>query len=145
MVRRHHRAFYAILLAALVEWLLRGRPHAWTQLIGAAVFLAGVIGYRRAGQALGDQLSPLVNPREPAQVIETGPYRRVRHPMYRAELAMALGAPLTLGAHVTLALTLAFAVLVFYRMRLEEDALAARTDDYRRYAARTNRLFPHLY
>ncbi len=144
-MRRHHRVFYAILLAALAEWILRGRPHGMLQLLGAAVFLAGVVGYRNAGRALGEQLSPLVNPREPTLVIETGPYRRVRHPMYRAELAMALGAPLTLGACVTLLLTGVFAALVLYRMGLEERALAARAESYRHYAARTKRLFPRLY
>jgi len=78
-------------------------------------------------------------------VVTDGPYRRVRHPMYRAEVAMAVGAPLILGATATLFLSAVFAGLVLYRIRLEEDALARRADAYRPYAERTNRLFPHVY
>lgn len=146
LVRRHHRAFYALLLAAPLEWLLRGRPVAgWVALVGSLLFLAGVVGYRRAGSALGPQLTPLVAPSEPPVLVERGPYRRLRHPMYLAELAMALGAPLTLGATVTLALTLVFAVIVVQRVRLEERVLGDTMPRYRDYAARTHRLVPYVY
>ncbi len=145
IVRRHHRAFYAILLAAPLEWLACGRPAGSAQLVGAVLFLGGVVGYRRAGRVLGPQLSPLVSPREPAAVVDAGPYRRVRHPMYRAELAMAFGAPLTLGAMLTVVLSIVFSALLLQRMRLEEDALSNRTSAYRDYAARTKRIIPHLY
>jgi len=145
LVRVQHRVFYTVLLAAPVEWWWRGRPAAWTQLLGAAVFLAGVVGYRVVGAALGDQLSPLVAPREPARLIDDGPYRRVRHPMYVAELTIATGAPLTLGARVSLLLALAFAAVVVYRMAVEERALRARIPEYAAYAARTYRLIPYVY
>lgn len=146
LVRRHHWAFYGLLLAAPLEWWWRGRPAASpVQLIGAGLALAGVIGYRHAGRALGDQLGPLVAPSEPAVLVERGPYRRTRHPMYRAELAMAFGLPLTVGAVWTLGLSVLFAGLVVYRIRVEEAALAARLPDYPDYAARTARLVPHVY
>jgi protein-S-isoprenylcysteine O-methyltransferase Ste14 len=144
-VRRHHRVFYAVLLASLVEWLARGRPAQAWQLVGVALFALGVAGYRRAGRALGDQLSPLVRPREPARLVDAGPYRRVRHPMYRAELAMAFGAPLVLAACYTLALSIVFLGLVLHRIGVEEQALAVDTPDFPAYAARTKRLVPHVY
>jgi protein-S-isoprenylcysteine O-methyltransferase Ste14 len=146
LVRRHHRAFYALLVAAPLEWLVRGRPAGgWLALAGSLLFLAGVVGYRRAGSALGAQLTPLVAPSEPAILIERGPYRRLRHPMYLAELAMALGAPLTLGATATLVVTLVFAAIVLERIALEERVLAEAMPGYRAYAARTHRLVPHVY
>jgi len=70
LVRAQHRIFYALLLAAPVEWWWRGRPAAWGQLVGVAIFLAGVVAYRIAGAALGEQLSPLVAPREPARLVD---------------------------------------------------------------------------
>lgn len=145
MVRRHHAVFYALLLGAPLEWWLRGKPGGWMQLAGAAMMFAGVAGYRRAGRALGDQLSPLVAPCEPAALIERGPYRRLRHPMYLAELAIAVGAPLALGAWLTLALSALFITLVFHRIAAEERYLAARFGGYSDYAARTNRLVPYVY
>jgi protein-S-isoprenylcysteine O-methyltransferase Ste14 len=144
-VRRHHVLFYALLVLAPLEWWWRGRPADPSQAIGAALLLLGVVGYRRAGRALGDQLTPLVAPAEPAVLIERGPYRRLRHPMYLAELAMAFGAPLLLAAWWTLAVSLLFALAVVRRIGVEERALAERLPDYPTYASRTSRLIPHVY
>ncbi len=145
LVRRHHAVFYAIVLAAPLEWWLRGRPAAWTQLVGGLALVAGIVGYRRAGGALGEHLSPLVAPCEPAALVERGPYRLLRHPMYLAELALAFGAPLLLGARLTLLVSLLFAVLVIRRIGVEEKLLGARLADYGSYAARTYRLVPYVY
>ena len=145
IVRRQHRVFYALLCAAPIEWLWRGRPAGWLQLGGALVFLAGVLGYRRAGGALGAQLSPLVAPREPAVLVADGPYRWLRHPMYLAELAMAFGATGTLAAPIASGLAALFTVVIVRRIAHEERALAARLPEYRRYAARTHRLVPYVY
>ena len=145
LVRIHHRLFYAILIAAPIEWALRGRPAGCPQLLAAALFLAGVIGYRRAGAALGEQLSPLLAPREPAALVERGPYRHVRHPMYGAQLAMALGAPLTLGAVATSALALGLALVLRRRMAIEERLLGERLPAYDAYVRRTSRLVPRVY
>lgn len=145
LVRRHHRVFYAILLASPLEWWLRGRPADARQLGAAALFLAGLAGYRRAGRTLGLQLTPLLAPREPAVLTAHGPYRRVRHPMYLAELVMAFAAPLVLGARLSVALAAAFAVVVVQRMGREERILTERMPGYREYAARTHRLLPYVY
>jgi protein-S-isoprenylcysteine O-methyltransferase Ste14 len=145
VVRRHHAAFYALLTAGPVEWLLRGRPAGWSQLAGVVLMLAGVAGYRWAGVALGDHLSPLVAPSEPAALVERGPYRRLRHPMYLAEIALAVGAPLTLGACFTLLLSALFVALVIHRIGVEERCLAQRLATYPDYAARTHRLIPYVY
>jgi protein-S-isoprenylcysteine O-methyltransferase Ste14 len=145
LVRGYHRLFYALLAVAPLEWWLRGRDAGWRVLAGAALFMLGLRGYRRAGAALGPQLGPLVAPPEPAVLVVGGPYARVRHPMYRAEIAMAAGAALMVGGPVAAALTIAFAALVVHRIGREEQALAERLPDYADYARRTARLVPHVY
>lgn len=145
MVRRQHRVFYALLLASPIEWLLAGRPARPGQLGAAALFLGGLVGYRRAGHALGQRLTPLLAPREPASLSTEGLYRRVRHPMYLAELVMAFAAPLVLGARVSLLLSLAFAAVIVQRIAREERILLERMPGYREYAARTHRLVPYVY
>jgi protein-S-isoprenylcysteine O-methyltransferase Ste14 len=145
LVRRQHWAFYGVLLAAPIEWWWRGRPASAAQLVGLALAVAGLVGYRHAGRSLGDQLGPLVAPCEPATLVERGPYRRIRHPMYLAEIAMAFGIPLVLGAFWTLAMSLVFSAVVLRRIGVEEAALTARLPDYRDYAARTHRLVPHVF
>ena len=96
-------------------WPAAVRPDA-AQLVGAVLFL----GRRRrlpAGRARARAAAePARGPREPAAVVDAGPYRRVRHPMYRAELAMAFGAPLTLGAMLTVVLSIVFSALLLQRI-----------------------------
>ncbi len=145
LVRRHHVLFYALVLVAPIEWSLRGRPAGAWQLVGLVLGAAGVLGYRRTARALGDQLSPLVAPVEPARLVDRGWYGRIRHPMYLAELAMAFGLPLLLGARWALAMSALFLVAVVQRIGVEERALTARFPDYAAYASRTARLLPHVY
>jgi len=145
VVRRQHRVFYALLVAAPIEWWWRGRPAAAHQLLGALLFLGGVVGYRVAGGTLGAQLSPLIAPREPARLVAHGLYGRVRHPMYAAELAMAAGAPWMLAALFSAGLAAVFAAVVLRRMRLEERALRERLPEYVAYAGRTSRIIPYVY
>lgn len=145
LVRRHHLLFYALVIAAPVEWWLRGAPAEPSQVLGVVLAAAGVVGYRRAGGMLGDQLGPLVAPVEPARLVDRGFYTGIRHPMYLAEIAMALGIPLELGGRFTLLLTAGFVLAVLHRIGIEERALAERLPDYAAYAARTARLIPHVY
>ncbi|MEB2285555.1 MAG: hypothetical protein B6D46_14060 [Polyangiaceae bacterium UTPRO1] len=145
LVRRQHALFYALVLAAPVEWWLGGRPAAAWQLVGLLLAAAGVAGYRRAGRALGDRLGPLVAPVEPARLVERGWYGRIRHPMYLAEIMLAFGLPLLLAARCTLVVSALFLVAVVRRIGVEERALAARFPDYAAYAARTSRLLPYVY
>ena len=145
LVRRQHSVFYALLLAAPIEWWLRARPAGWMQIAGALLFLAGLIGYRRAGRTLGEQLTPLVAPRDPPKLIERGPYRKVRHPMYLAELAMAFGTVPALGAYASAVLAVVFALVVLHRAGIEEQVLHERLPGYRAYAARTSRILPYVY
>jgi protein-S-isoprenylcysteine O-methyltransferase Ste14 len=145
LVRRHHALFYALVLLAPIEWWLRGRPAGAGQLLGAGLAFAGVAGYRGAGRVLGDQLSPLVAPVEPAALVERGLYGRIRHPMYLAEIALAFGLPLVLGALWTLLGSVLFTLAVLQRIGVEERALTERLPTYPEYVARTARLIPHVY
>ena len=78
-------------------------------------------------------------------VIETGPYRWIRHPAYTGTLLTLTGIGLALGTWLGLALIALFATIGFTnRIRVEEAALSASLGEpYRSYAARTRRLIPY--
>jgi protein-S-isoprenylcysteine O-methyltransferase Ste14 len=144
ITRLHHALFALILVWSPVEWLLAGPAPRW-RVTGLVVLLGGVALYRVAGRALGEALSPFIEPRDDAPLVTHGLYRHVRHPIYLAEAMIAVGAPLTLGCRWTLAASLfAIAVLVVRIVR-EEEALARTFPDYPRYAAKTKRLVPFVY
>jgi len=144
LVATHHILFYALLLGAPLEAAFAGGVAA-RRGTGAALFGAGVLAYRLAGRALGEALSPFVEPRTGAGLVTAGLYRWVRHPMYLGQAAIAVGAPLTLGCRWTLVISAAALIVLAIRVVLEEAALARTFPEYSLYAAKSKRFVPFLY
>lgn len=69
------------------------------------------------------------------QVISTGPYAYVRHPMYGGAILLALGTPLLLGSWYGVALGIMSIVVLALRAVLEEETLKRELEGYDAYAA----------
>jgi protein-S-isoprenylcysteine O-methyltransferase Ste14 len=112
---------------------------------GLAVALAGGLVVVAAGFALRHALTPLPMPRARANVVETGPFRLVRHPMYVGGLLFFLGVSL-LGSVWSLLLTVLLAALWALKAVEEERRLSERFPEYEEYRRRVRRRFvPGLY
>jgi protein-S-isoprenylcysteine O-methyltransferase Ste14 len=85
-----------------------------------------------------------VAPEQP--VIDSGPYRRIRHPSYTGFLLILLGFGLSLMNWLSLLVIMGCALIGFgYRIRVEEDALQEQLGQrYREYMRRTKRLIPFV-
>lgn len=85
--------------------------------------------------------------REQHQLIEHGPYKRVRHPMYTAMLGLVLGYALVSANWLVALPGLAWwLVLALLQVPREEAMLTeALGDPYRAYVARTGRYLPRLF
>jgi protein-S-isoprenylcysteine O-methyltransferase Ste14 len=80
------------------------------------------------------------------QVVTTGPYAYVRHPMYAGALFFIVGAPLLLGSWWGLAGAALLVLAMAIRAVLEERALKAELKGYAEYAERVRyRLVPYLW
>jgi len=81
------------------------------------------------------------------EIIDTGPYKRIRHPSYTGALLAFLGLALCLTNWVSLALVMLPIFLAFSRrISIEETALAsALGSPYINYMRRTKRLAPFIY
>jgi protein-S-isoprenylcysteine O-methyltransferase len=81
------------------------------------------------------------------RLIDTGPYRYVRHPSYTGALLAFLGLGLCFGNWISILLMIIPIFLVFLRrMNVEEAALLEGLGEpYRDYMRRTQRLIPGLY
>lgn len=147
------RWFMTILpLGWFVAFMLAGVP--WAFFGNAALFRAGlvVIG---AGQllrwwavaTLGRLFTVNVAIRTDHRLIDSGPYRYVRHPAYTAVLLVHLGTSLCLGNALSLlAMTVPLLATLVNRMRVEEQVLIAGLGAaYGDYMARTKRLIPGVY
>lgn len=135
----------APLLALLPAGRAARRPAV--QLVGLGVMLAGLLLKVWAMLTLGRYYTRTLRVAGDQPVVDTGPYRLVRHPGYLAAIAMWVGFGLALAGRLA-AGAIGAAMLLAYgrRIAVEEamlrDALGER---YRAYADRTWRLVPPLY
>ncbi len=121
----------------------QGRP----VIFAFAVFLAigGIVVRWYAIVTLGRFFSMRVQTTSDQQVVESGPYRFVRHPSYTGGLMTVLGVLLMSTNWVTLACFLIALPGFAYRIYVEEHALtSALGDPYRAYMRRSKRLVPFL-
>ena len=80
------------------------------------------------------------------EVVSSGPYRIVRHPMYSGALLMMFGIPLALGSLWGLLFWLGLAAALVWRLVEEEKYLSANLAGYAAYCAKTRyRLIPGVY
>jgi len=81
------------------------------------------------------------------RVIDSGPYRWIRHPSYAGMLLLLVGIGVCFGNVVSMAVILVpLVALLLKRIRVEEAALASTLGDtYRDYRSHTKRLIPAIY
>lgn len=80
------------------------------------------------------------------EVITTGPYRFVRHPMYVGVILLYFATPMIWGSLWALAVAGVIAVLMVSRTALEDRTLRRELPGYEEYAVHTRyRLLPHLW
>jgi protein-S-isoprenylcysteine O-methyltransferase len=116
-------------------------------LAGIAIFAAGLAVRWHAIAHLGRFFTVNVAIAADHRLIDTGPYRHVRHPSYTGALMAFLGLALCLANWASLlAMMLPVFMIFLWRMHVEEDALLnALGDQYRDYMKRTERLIPSVY
>jgi protein-S-isoprenylcysteine O-methyltransferase len=114
---------------------------------GIALLIAGLMLRWWSIATLGRMFTIDVAIRAEHRLIESGPYRYVRHPSYSAILLAYLGIALCLGnAASLLVIMLGTTALLLNRIRVEEMALLSGFgEQYRDYMSRTRRLVPALY
>jgi protein-S-isoprenylcysteine O-methyltransferase Ste14 len=80
------------------------------------------------------------------RVIDTGPYRFLRHPMYSAIILMVICIPLALGSLLALAFSGLIIIVFFIRTHLEDTMLQKELPGYAEYAKKTRfRLIPGIW
>ena len=80
------------------------------------------------------------------QVVTTGPYTLVRHPMYSAVIALLFAVPVALGSRFALIPAALMAALLIVRTYLEDRTLHAELPGYPAYAKETRyRLIPGIW
>ena len=124
------------------NWLMLPR---WTTYIAAGIFL---LGYALYAEVMRENvwLSRTVEVQKNQQVIDTGLYGIVRHPMYSATLLIFLSMPLVLNSMWSFALMLLYIPIIVKRIRNEETVLEKELAGYTDYKHRIRyRLIPYIW
>lgn len=117
----------------------------WLTYAAAVVFL---LGYALYAEVMRENvwLSRTVEVQENQQVIDTGLYGIVRHPMYTATLILFLAMPLVLGSVLSFAIMLLYIPIIVKRIRNEEKVLEKDLAGYAAYMQRIRyRLIPFVW
>src|SRR5215831_1005506 len=116
------------------------------QVVGLAVGLAGAVLLVWASVLLGRLLMHEAAVREDHTLIESGPYRFVRHPVYTGYLALLLGSGAA-SLNVCLWLLWPVSLLGILIQAASEEQLLGETfgQDYERYVRGTGRLIPRFW
>ncbi|HTO92506.1 MAG TPA: isoprenylcysteine carboxylmethyltransferase family protein [Candidatus Sulfotelmatobacter sp.] len=144
-----------IVVLAVGYWIARNRQligarQLWTptpsiEWLAAAVVLVGLWVTLWARFALGRNWSGTVTFKQDHELIERGPYRYVRHPIYTGILVMALG---TAMLHAWLSQFLFCGVLLislWLKLQAEEQLLTRHFPEaYPRYRERVRALIPFV-
>lgn len=136
----------AALAVSFTGWGAWGASEA-VFFIGVAVLGLGVIVRQWSHRVLGRFHQALVTIQSDHQVITSGPYRLVRHPMYAGSVVAFFGVGLALGTWPGLGLVFVGTLpAMIRRIRVEEDALhESLGTEYRDYASGRARLLPGVW
>lgn len=138
-----HAAAVLATLSPFVIPLLRGaRPGSGEQLAADLLLVSGLAWSVWSLRFLARNLSVIAQARE---VVDAGPYRWVRHPLYTGEIVSSLGLALIASSAAALGAWLALCGLQVYRAVREEQVLLHALPDYRSYRSRTAALVPGLF
>ncbi len=150
--RLHPAAAWALVAAQFVFLLLLGflpwgslwPREAATIVIGLVLVALGVGIALAAGGALGRTLTPSPIPKADGQLVTSGVYSLVRHPIYSGLLVLGLGL-IAIGASLLHLLAwIALLSIFMAKARFEDLMLLGQYPGYRDYAARVGRLVPGL-
>jgi protein-S-isoprenylcysteine O-methyltransferase Ste14 len=123
-------------------WLMLPR---WVSIVGAVLFL---LSYALYAEVLRENtwLSRTIEVQEGQQVVSTGLYGIVRHPMYMATLVLFLSMPLVLGSVLSFVVFLAYPAIIVKRLLNEEEVLSRELNGYTEYMQKVKwHLIPFIW
>ncbi|MBW4467246.1 MAG: isoprenylcysteine carboxylmethyltransferase family protein [Pegethrix bostrychoides GSE-TBD4-15B] len=115
----------------------------WTT--AALLLLGGLILLVKGLLDLGQSLTPLPYPRSDGQLVQTGCYGLVRHPLYGGIILAAWADAIGQLSLSHLVGTLALLLFFDLKARREEIWLSEKYADYNDYRQRVKKLIPGIY
>ena len=114
-------------------------------LVGGILLPTGILLITLAIFRIGSNLTASPYPKEQGTLIETGPYRLVRHPMYWGLILIAYGWAFLVNGWLTFGYAIILLVFFDFKSRWEEQWLMAKFSRYGDYQKRVRKIIPCIY
>lgn len=138
----------AIVLGAfLFPGFAPGGDRGDVRLLGDVVIVGGVavLAWATAVLRPANAFSALPHPRADGALVDSGPYRYVRHPIYSGLILAGVGALISRKSVAAGLATIVLAIVLDLKRRREEVWLLERYPGYAAYRTRTKALIPFVY
>jgi protein-S-isoprenylcysteine O-methyltransferase Ste14 len=136
---------FLVMYFAGAKWIEAFLFHlpAWLRWVGFAIGIITVCFWTWVQVTLDTQWSPQLQLIKEHHLITSGPYARIRHPLYAGMCGWFVSLTLLTANWIFVgACTLTFAGLLYRIPKEEQMMLEAFGDEYKEYMNRTGRLFP---
>lgn len=143
-------SWFALLIAFPAAWISSTVIAPETRIpvyyFGVLLMVLGSLLRRLCWRTLGSHFTGDVRAAADQPVIQTGPYRFVRHPSYTAGMMMFVGIGFALTNWVSVGILLLVTIVAYgYRVRVEERALLAEIGaPYREFTRTRKRFIPFV-
>lgn len=139
--------FVGIQLVLFVIYIFRiskidFRVPYFVQIIGLVLSVVGIIVSLAALLTLKKNLSPFPTPKQGAELIQSGAYKYVRHPIYSGILFFTFGFSLYSENTLRLFIFLALLILFSFKATYEEKLLQDKFPGYSVYKKTTGMFLP---
>jgi protein-S-isoprenylcysteine O-methyltransferase Ste14 len=116
------------------------------QLFALGLYLVGLWLRYRGSKALGENFTRHVAVSTSINLVSTGPYQYLRHPLYLGLFLIALAFPMYVGNLLALVVSLPLLWIGFsWRMKVEELALTKIHPQYAAWLKQRYRFIPFIY
>jgi protein-S-isoprenylcysteine O-methyltransferase Ste14 len=114
----------------------------WLQVAGLFLSVSGIIISLLSLLTLNKNLSPFPTPKQNAELIQSGIYKYIRHPIYSGILFITFG--YSIYSENTLRLLIFFALLILFRFKAayEEKLLQGKFPNYAAYKKTAGMFLP---
>lgn len=121
-------------------------PGRWaTVVLGLALMVGGCLVGIAGARELGRSLTAVPRPKPGAQLVDSGIFGMLRHPLYLALISAAIGWSVAMASPASLVAAVALAVWLDAKSRREEAWLLEAYEGYATYRRRTARFVPRVY
>ena len=146
-------AGFRVLFVVVMVVLLRGRGihnqaptgDPWRQAVGSAMFVLGLAVAIWARGNIGRNWGMPMNRKQDGELVTTGPYRLIRHPIYSGILLAMAGTAVAVAWYWLIVVAVTGAYFIFSATREERYMLTQFPDSYPEYKQTTKMLVPYVF